>query len=194
MLKITSVDSATVATVYTTTDRDVVVFTKRTWNTTQFITVRSSAAIKERPVCNWQRQRCSALAHRQDKLLHNSNSSDPKYNNDAIVVHVNVNVKIVYDPLPPPEIVSSKFLDILNAIDIIFDSDTDQAELSGSFDCHHVLNLTASPSGFLGMGAKCSWPQLHQLRVTFGQNPDELDSRGANVGKNVPSQTNRKIH
>ena len=43
--------------------------------------------------------------------------------------------------------------------------------LSGSFDCHRVLNLTSSPKDFLGYGPKCSWPQLHLLKVTFGRKP-----------------------
>ena len=115
--------------------------------------------------------RCSALVDRRDVLSHSYNSSDPKYDHNDANILVPVHVTVVYDPLPPPEKVSSKFVDILNGIDVTFDSNTNRAELSGTFDCHHILNLTASPPLFLGSEPQCTWPELHLLRITFGSNP-----------------------
>ena len=52
------------------------------------------------------------------------------------------------------------------------DTDTDQAALSGSFDCANILNLTvtkrANGHSTLGEGAVCAWTSASVLKVTLG--------------------------
>lgn len=155
---------------FTETSTDFSVWQPEDWNTTYKIEVSTTAATNKRPACGRQRMRCDDLRPRVNVLAHTVRSDDPNYES-AAATDVKVFTSVVYDPTPPPEKVTSKFVDLLNGLMVTFDQHTDRAELSGSFDCHEVLNLTAAPASLFGDGASCSWPASDLLKVTFGTNP-----------------------
>ena len=85
----------------------------------------------------------------------------------------------IYEPFPllnfePPPPRRRRFLSpfLLFPWPSFSDIDTDQAGLSGSFDCAEILNLTVSRRSnghsLLGEGAVCTWTSASVLKVTLG--------------------------
>ena len=138
-----------------------VIFTPESWNQTVRVVVTSTAATARRPVCGRQRLRCPELVGRSNTISHTVASADPFYNGFA-TPDVKVYTTVLYDPLPAPEKTTSQFTDLLNAILITFDSNTDMAELTGSV----VTTAIASASRLRRYNHEHSAPITTSLATT----------------------------
>ena len=141
--------------------------TLASWDTKQYVTIVSTAASSKRPVCPLGHRTCAELRDRFETVDHSVSSADPLW--DGIGgVSLNLSVSVVYDTMDPPAVVSSRFVDALNAIEIAFTGTTDRGKQKKKFDCSKLINMTALPPGALGKKGACSWESANVLLVTLG--------------------------
>jgi hypothetical protein len=146
------------------------------WADPIVVRVKLSAPSVDRPVCGSDGggTHCTALngldtPATRFTLTHAVASGDGAFQGIA-VASVNVSGALVYDAQEPPVLQAAQFDDLLNALTLTFDSDTDRASLSGKFSCSEVLDLTAKEvSRLFGKGSQCAFTSPTSLKVLFGR-------------------------
>jgi hypothetical protein len=153
---------------YSSTSVTTVTIEPEDWDTPVTVTVSCDAATSDRPVCASGNSYCDALDGRTEVIDHSVSSSDSYY--DSITVSsVTVTAEVVYDATDPPRVSIGQFNDLLNAIVVTFNQDSDRAGYSGHFDCTLMLDMTAHQVKTLfGSGALCSFTSMSTLKITFG--------------------------
>uniref|UniRef100_A0A7S2CQ39 PKD/REJ-like domain-containing protein n=2 Tax=Florenciella parvula TaxID=236787 RepID=A0A7S2CQ39_9STRA len=149
------------------------VFTASNWDSSKTISLTSTAASSNRPVCPNGGLYCTDLADRTETISHTADSSDSMYNGITID-DVDLSVTVVYDTQLAPTIDEVKFSDALNTLIVTLDSTSDKAGLSGTFDCDSLFTGDTVTDAYLGSGAYCAWVSSKKLTVTFGTGPTIL--------------------
>ena len=161
-------------TAFASTVPSTVSFTASNWDVPVAVKVFAQAPVLRRPVCLKGKRFCDAIQNRSELVVHNVTSADPYYSNLA-VDSASVSVTVKYDTVDPPEISIGRFVNLLNAIQVIFKFDTNRAELSGSFGCSRVLDVTtAEATYYFGYQHFCSFTSTSVLKITFGDTPHVL--------------------
>ena len=145
--------------------------TAATWRQPVTVQVAARAPVARRPVCRSGNRFCDDLGSRSETVTHVIVSDDPLYDGAAsTMVHVDVDVE--YDLSDPPKVLSGQMTNLLNALVVTFDQDTDRAGVSGSFPCTALLDVTPTEAtALLGAGSYCSFLSASSLKVTFGSWP-----------------------
>jgi hypothetical protein len=153
---------------YSTIFPSSLVFTPDNWKVGVEVTVSAAAPTANRPICASGNRYCDDIQSRVETISHSVSSLDADY--DLLSVSdVEVFVDVKYDTYDPPKVSVARFNNLLNAITVTFDKDTDRAGESGSFSCSEILALTtAQIKTMFGSGAKCSFTSNSVLKVTFG--------------------------
>ena len=142
--------------------------TLKSWDTEQLVKVYSTAASSTRPVCPQGQRTCEELGDRWETIAHLMSSDDPLWNGLSSP-KVNLTVSVVYDTADPPAVSNSRFVDTLNAIEVMFSGATNRGGQNRDFDCSKVLDMGRLPRGALGTkGASCSWKSPDTLLITLG--------------------------
>ena len=153
---------------YSAATPSTVTFTSDNWNIPQTIAVASDAANPIRPVCAGGSRTCGDMVGRSEAVSHTVTSLDPLFNG-VFVPSVSVAVSVVFDETDPPKVTGGLFGNLLNSISVTFDQSTDRAELTGSFDCTSVVDLTADQAGtWFGAGSYCSFTSDTTFKIIFG--------------------------
>ena len=140
------------------------------WATPVAFAVEASAPTAARPACASGARFCAAVAGRRtEAVTHAVASADPLYASLGLSppgTDVALSVGVVHDAHAPPEVTGGRFSDLLNAIEVTFDTETDRANLAGSFACSRLLNLTAEAADMLfGDGSSCAFTSADTLKV-----------------------------
>jgi hypothetical protein len=162
-----------------------VTFEPDDWDTPVTVTVSCDAATSDRPVCASGNRFCDALNGRSETVVHSVSSSDSYY--DSISVSsLSIAVDVVYDLTDPPRVSESRFNNLLNAIVVTFNRDSNRGGFTGSFSCQNVLDLSTSQiQSIFGRGASCSFPGDNLLKITFGSRATVLHNDEISLLDNV---------
>jgi hypothetical protein len=149
-------------------------FTAANWDVPVTIKVVARAPLARRPVCLSGNRFCDAIQNRTEIVVHTVTSLDQYYSNLA-VDSTSISVTAVYDKADPPKTTLGRFVNLLNAIQITFNSDTNRAGFSGSFACTRILDITAAMARhYFGYQHFCSFTSKTVLKITFGKIPQVL--------------------
>ena len=139
------------------------------WATPVAVSVLTSAPTDARPACASGNRFCSVLVARSEVVAHTVTSADPLYSSlDLSHTDVAVAVDVVHDESDPPKVSAGRFSNLLNALEVTFDMETDRAGFVGSFDCTQLLNLTSGAATTLfGASSGCSFTSASTLKVIY---------------------------
>jgi hypothetical protein len=136
------------------------VFTASNWDSSKTVSLTSTAASSNRPVCPNGGLYCTDLADRTETISHTADSSDSMYNGITID-DVDLSVTVVYDTQLAPTIDEVKFSDALNTLIVTLDSTSDKVSREATPPTVATPAATraatrAAPSSITGIPRKTS--------------------------------------